>query len=837
MLEGFQSHDRGQLVMACGSGKTLTALWIAEALKSRLTIVFLPSISLLEQFASSWRDNAQQHYDILCVCSDESVVRGSEESDDISAETLRLGGLSVTTDCDEVGRFLSRVGPRLVFSTYHSAGVVAAAQAATTATPFDLMVCDEAHRCAGPFDSPFAVVLDDRRIKAVKRLYATATPRVRGGSEKPSSAVRTIDMTNEAVFGPRFHTLSFRRAIDMGLLCDYQIVVVLSDSDDLRSVLIEGGKTKPASETDRLLDAGLIGVVKALDEFNLRKVITFHHSLSKASRFQRDIGTVADTMRSIGKTSVKVRASFVSGKMKADVRRTLLSQLALAPDSEHRVITNARCLTEGIDVPSVDGIVFVDPRTSEIDIAQALGRVLRVSPGKSIGTVVLPILVGKGESPDEVAESTQFRTIWHVLAALREHDEEFGAALDRARAASMAGSTASDFDPLGKVRFIGGRHTKEIADVLRPLLVNDLSDTWEAAYELARQHSVQHGHCNAATEELWPNGSLGGFALGRWIAGQRDYKRKGRLSHERTRRLEAIGIDWSPTDSKWHYICDGLIRWMVENNNTSVPVGSTHADVPVKDLGQWASIQRGHRRAGRLSQDKVEKLTNAGFAWDPLNDAFEKGLREAEAWAMTHGHCNAPQRHVTSTGYPLGAWIASLRLSYAKGILPAERQQRVESLGILWHFRDAKWEEGFNAVKAWADLHGHCNPPVGTLCESTDGSASINLRHWLGTQRKNHAAGLLDASKVRRLESIGMRWGSRSGRRTMHKLLDTPTGNDSVIPAAVGPLGHPPPTIWGGLLQRHMYSPGLFADARPDVSVGKRNRLSLMRKGFAESTE
>ena len=649
-------------------------------------------------------------------------------------------------------------------------------------------------------------------------------------------------MTNEIVFGPRFHTLSFRRAIDLGLLCDYQIVVVLSDSEDLRSVLIEGGKTKPASETDRLLDAGLIGVVKALDEFNLRKVITFHHSLSKASRFQRDIGTVADTMRSIGKTSVKVEASFVSGKMKAHVRRALLSELASASDSEHRVITNARCLTEGIDVPSVDGIVFVDPRTSEIDIAQALGRVLRVNPGKSVGTVVLPILVGKGESPEEVAVSTQFRTIWHVLAALRAHDEEFAAALDRARSASMAGATASDFDPLGKVRFVGGRHTKEIADVLRPLLVDDLSDTWEAAYELARQRSLQRGHCNAATEEMWPSGSSGCFALGRWIAGQRDSRKKGHLTDERARRLESIGMDWRPTDTKWHLICDGLIRWMVENKNFSVPVGSVHADVPVKDLGQWASVQRSHRRTGRLSEDKIDRLTNAGFVWDPLNDAFEKGFREAETWAETHGHCNAPQRYVTSSGYHLGAWISSLRLSYSKGILPVERQQRVEGLGILWNFRDAQWEEGFNAAKAWADLNGHCNPPVGTMSEGADGVASINLGYWLGTQRKNHSAGLLEASKVRRLESIGMRWGNQSERRRKRgtpKLIESSSRSSSgTIPSAPPAATLPSSMIWMTLHQRYVCSlSSSFSDARPDVWVGKRNRVSLMRKGSTVAGE
>lgn len=881
VVAGFESSDRGQLVMACGSGKTLTALWIAEALKTKLTIVFLPSISLLEQFANSWRANAVVNPAVLCVCSDESIAR-EDEPDSASVGSLVSGGFPVTTDSEEVARFLGQAGSRVVFSTYHSAWVVAQAQASTGAPPFDLMVCDEAHRCAGPADAPFALVLDNRRVRSSRRLFLTATPRVRAGNQRHSQGTGTVDMSNEAVFGPRFHTLSFRRAIELGLLCDYQVAVVLSDSDDLRSVLNERRKSNRASESDRIMDASLIGVVKALDEFRLRKVISFHHSLGKAARFQDDLGAVADTMRALNKTKAKVSASFVSGKMKAHVRRALLSQLAQATGDEHRVVTNARCLTEGIDVPSVDGIVFVDPRTSEIDIAQALGRALRMSPGKSVGTVVLPILVGNGESPEDVARGTQFRTIWGVLEALRAHDEEFAAALNLAKSTSLTGISVSGVDPLSKVRFVGGSHAKDIADSLRPIIVEQLSDPWEAAFELARQRSAQLGNLDAATEERWPQGCVTGFRLGKWLAMQRDARRKGTLSRERARRLESIGMDWKPTDTKWHLTCDVLIRWMNENDNYSVPVGSCHPDAQVKDLGQWASVQRAHRREGRLSADKVEKLSNAGFAWDPLSDAFEKGLKEAELWASTRGHCNAPQRYVTSTGYPLGAWIGTLRLAYTKGMLPVSRQRRLERLGILWNYRDAQWAEGFKAVAEWARIHGHCNPPMGTMSEGTDGVASINLRYWLGTQRKVYAAGNLDPEKVRRLDSIGMSWNLRTDRfsasaiargQTSRKFPDREIRNDSerivmdlvshhgpggrvsfashddeyreadgalairasVASTAAAPAPGSGASVWvAGPQSRYVCAASAnFSDARPDTWIGKRNRVKLLRKAAA----
>ncbi|MBF6989408.1 DEAD/DEAH box helicase [Cupriavidus sp. IK-TO18] len=837
VLHGFQAHDRGQLIMACGTGKTLTALWIAEALKARLTVVFLPSISLVEQFALSWRENVADSsgFDALCVCSDENISR-SDQADDISVDSLQRCGLAVTTESKEVSRFICLSGPRVVFSTYHSARVIAAAQALAGAPDFDLMVCDEAHRCAGDARSPFAVVLDGNRIRARKRLFVTATPRVRGNATHDGArASGIVDMDNETVFGPRFHTLPFRRAIDLGLLCDYQVVVVLSNSEDLRTVVEQDGRQRPAAESDKLLEAGLVGVVKALGEFGLRKVITFHHSLSKAARFQRDIGAVADAMRSIGKSQVRVHASFVSGKMKAHQRRAILSQLASAPHSEHRLITNARCLTEGIDVPSVDGIVFVDPRTSEIDIAQALGRALRVSSGKSVGTVVLPILVGEGESPEDVAKSTDFRSIWRVLAALRAHDEEFAAGLNIAKASSLTGKAGSAFDPLAKVAIVGGKHTREIADILRPLLVHDLSDSWEAVFELARQRFERCGDCNAAGHELWPQNSTSGFPLGRWIAGQRDYRNKGRMSMERAKRLETIGIDWKPTDSKWHSTCDAVIRWIDANDNGVVPVGTTSDDELLTiDLGLWATVQRRHHRNGNLSADKVAKLTNAGFSWDPLNDAFEKGFRAAASWAEEHGHCNAPQRTVLPNGYPLGAWISSLRLAQAKGTLPVERQLRLDGIGMQWNYRDSQWEEGFAAAKAWASVHGDCNAPKHSTWPR-DGSKGYKLGNWIGTQRKLYGRGELDAAKVKRLEGIGMRWDVRKERhdaawlkaldrlhayQRAHRGLLPPMAFSSDDGFALGMWLHVQRDRWRkGTLEKNRVEPLAAAGASPEVNL------------------
>ncbi|WP_082926269.1 DEAD/DEAH box helicase family protein [Cupriavidus sp. D384] len=211
VVGGFQSHDRGQLIMACGTGKTLTALWVAELMKVRLTVVFLPSISLLLQYALSWRDNhSMADYHALCVCSDTSLSRGSV--DDLGVASLSDSGFAVTTDSGDIECFMRGDGSRVVFCTYQSACVIAATQTESDVPTFDLAICDEAHRCAGDISSPFAIVLDGKRIRADRRLFATATPKDMNARRK--SSPNFIGMDNEAVFGPRFHTLPFRKAID-----------------------------------------------------------------------------------------------------------------------------------------------------------------------------------------------------------------------------------------------------------------------------------------------------------------------------------------------------------------------------------------------------------------------------------------------------------------------------------------------------------------------------------------------------------------------------------------------------------------------------------------------
>lgn len=791
----FSVFDRGQLISACGTGKTLTTRWITEEMSARLTLVFVPSIALLEQMARAWRENAaaDKGYSALCVCSDASLS-GGVDGPAITSDDLKDAGFRVESSPEDIAMFLRSGGNAVVFSTYQSSPQIEAAQRDFGGPVFDLVIADEAHRCAGDMLSPFAVVLDEHRIRAKKRLFVTATPRVFGARRGESQSSRYVDMENERVFGPRFHTLPFRKAIDLGLLCDYQVIVLLSSNDELRS-LGQGADAKcatgPSASPRPLHQTGEIAAVsllKAMEAFSLRRVITFHHTLARASGFAKEVNDVARAIEAAGRGGVLVSADFVSGAMSSKERRGVLKQFASSTGLQHKVLTNARCLTEGVDVPSIDGIAFIDPKASEIDIAQAIGRALRKSDGKALGTIVLPVLLGEGDTPSEVLQSTDFRSIWKVLNALRSHDEELTARFVAARSDALTGKASSAFNPFANMTFWGGQHAAEIAEAIRPVVVQELSDPWEVGFAIAQERFALLGDCNASAGERWPQKDATGFPLGRWLIAQRDARKRGQLSAGREARLNSLGIQWRVTDAKWHAACDAVVAWIAANGSGHVPVGTAWRDgTRSLDLGLWASVQRRHHRNGLLAPDKVEKLTSSGFAWSPLDDAFQQGLAHLTRWLSDFGHCNVPQTTVLKCGFKLGKWLSVQRSALSKGQLATDRKGALDALGLSWDVRTDQWEVGFDAARAYAAIHGHCNAPKREV--SPDGSAAgFPLGTWLSTQRRHFANGTLPDTRIGRLDGLGMQWSTKHVRhdaawsRGLEKLLVWQQENDGRVP-------------------------------------------------------
>ncbi|MBM4012976.1 MAG: DEAD/DEAH box helicase, partial [Planctomycetes bacterium] len=433
----------------CGTGKTLTGLWIHERLKSRRTLLLVPSISLVQQNLREWGRHAKEDFDFLVVCSDESVASDLE---DPALRYIAELGIDVTTDPREIAAFLAkrRRRPAVVISTYQSSDRVSSGQRRAKKS-FDLALCDEAHRLVGDMRGKFATVLDDRKIRCRRRLFMTATPRYftqRARQRAADQDLEVASMDDPATFGPEFHVLKFFDAITAKptpLLTDYRVVVIgVTNAEAARWV--EAGKlvrTREGAETDARTLAAQIGLAKAMRKYDLRRVITFHRSIRRASRFvdadRRDsLPAIVKTLRPASRPTGKLWARHISGETPASKRASMLRALAELPSDTRGLISNCACLGEGVDVPALDGIAFIDPKGSMVDIIQAVGRVIRLSPDKTVGTIVIPVFIDESSNAEHAVEQSAFEPVWQVLKALRAHDARLADELDALR--TSAGS-------------------------------------------------------------------------------------------------------------------------------------------------------------------------------------------------------------------------------------------------------------------------------------------------------------------------------------------------------------------------------------------------------------
>lgn len=463
VMTGFENHDRGKLIMACGTGKTFTSLRLAEEYAkengNKARVLFLvPSIALLSQTLREW--TAQSTMDLRCfaVCSDTKVGRAAE---DIAPHDLEV---PVSTNGEMVASTFASgkraQGLHVVFSTYQSLPAVHEAQKQGL-DEFDLIICDEAHRTtgvtlAGEDASNFVRVHDEDYIKADKRLYMTATPRLFDDSIKGKAAEHSAElasMDDEAIYGPEFHRLGFGEAVEKGLLTDYKVLVMTVDED----VAAEALASAPSRDINLTTASAMIGAWNALakrsgklqgqkDGFEIgaspmQRTVAFAKDIKTSKQIAESFPSLIETHKAqllehqalFGadeqNLDLEICAEHVDGTMNALQRSSRISWLeADMPSNESRVLTNARCLSEGVDVPGLDSVIFFNPRNSMVDVVQSVGRVMRQAEGKDYGYIILPVAVAPGVSPSQALnDNTRFKVVWQILNALRAHDDRFNA--------------------------------------------------------------------------------------------------------------------------------------------------------------------------------------------------------------------------------------------------------------------------------------------------------------------------------------------------------------------------------------------------------------------------
>ena len=446
-LAHYSENDRGKLIMACGTGKTFTSLRIMEALHSKNVgegkgcILFLaPSISLVGQTMREWMNNTDLPLTPICVCSDPKASRNEDRTEDSTAYIE----YPATIDPHKiVQQFRETDRTVVIFSTYQSLGCVIEAQ--TIGIPeFELIVCDEAHRTTGAMkeedSSYYTDVHDDSKVHGKLRMYMTATPRIYGEAGKAkaeSQSVVLYSMDDEKIYGKEFFRYSFGKAVDEDMLCDYRVIVLTMDENYIPPQLAMMIDRLPESTEGEYSDYCRIwGCLNAMmknvahdDTITgppMKSAVVFASRISDSKLLSSEFNTVSK----IPNAPTHVEAKHIDGTMDAAVRDRLLNWLRDA-DEVPRILTNVRCLSEGVDVPALDAVMFFGTKTSMIDIIQSVGRVMRKAPEKEYGYIIIPVIVNSEETPEDVLDNNvQFKQVWSVLRALRAHDDRIVAEIN-----------------------------------------------------------------------------------------------------------------------------------------------------------------------------------------------------------------------------------------------------------------------------------------------------------------------------------------------------------------------------------------------------------------------
>ena len=465
----FKRANRGKLIMACGTGKTYTSLKIAEKETNGngLILFLVPSIALLGQTLREWSNDIEGKLYPICICSDSKITKKSN-NDDTGMSVVDLA-LPATTDINKIIKqfeeLKNKEGLKVVFSTYQSIDVVSEAQKElldkdSSFGIFDLIICDEAHRTTGialanEEESSFIKVHNNEFIKSKKRLYMTATPRLYDDNSKSKAKENDVylcSMDNRSIYGDEIYRIGFGEAVQRGLLTDYKVLILtLNHSQvpkEIQALISNNEVEFRIDDASKLMGCinGLSkqildkeGIVKASDPDPMKRAVAFCRDIKTSKKITSDLNEFSNTYISslkeeVQEKMVEVSSKHIDGGMNALERENLLSWLKKDSENEKecKILTNARCLSEGVDVPTLDAVLFLSAKNSQVDVVQSVGRVMRRAEGKKYGYIIIPVVVPADKKPEEALNDNEtYKVVWSVLNALRAHDDRFNAEINK----------------------------------------------------------------------------------------------------------------------------------------------------------------------------------------------------------------------------------------------------------------------------------------------------------------------------------------------------------------------------------------------------------------------
>ena len=649
VLEKLKKVNKGQVIMACGTGKSLTSLWINEKLNANHTLVLVPSLGLLRQILKTWTTHKNHIFKWLCVCSDSTVAKKKKNQDEWITNTSDLD-ISVTSDVLKIKDFLSQSGKKVIFSTYQSSKLIADVQITLNDFYFDLTIADEAHNCTGRVASYFGHVLNDSKIRSRKKLFFTATPRILSKRIKNNALKKEIEvasMDDKSKFGEVLHKLNFSKAIKDDLLTDYQVSIIGVDNCEIQQKIIQ--RELISSNGDYIFDAESLGtfiaILKAIKNYKLTKLISFHNLIKHAETFSINFPIVSNFFRHYFNDDINIDSDYVKGKMNASEKDEKLEKLKTANEKDCFILSNSRCLSEGVDVPDLDGVAFIDPKHSPTDIVQAVGRAIRKSDNKTKGTIVIPIFLGDIDNLDEQILATKFSTVWNVILALKSQDDELLETIDDLRIQlGRRKITKITSKGLKKIYFdLPENINPKFYESIYTILVENTSDDWLDMYGKLEEYASINKHSSPPKSHP---------ILGGWVSKQRVLRKS--ISKRRKDLLNKLPLwVWTVYESKWFEKYNLVLDFVRDNGHSRVPQET-------KIIGRWVHNQRTRKELlKKKNPERYELINNLpGWAWNASDAKFLDKFELLKEYALRQDppNPNPPAREPI-----IGEWVSNLR--------------------------------------------------------------------------------------------------------------------------------------------------------------------------------